>query len=142
MVLSNLDRELLKSCLEKQAGSWEDFVERFLGLIKLVVLSSAEIRSISLSDADCDELVTEVFRDLLADDMAILRQFREQSSLGTYLVVTSRRMVVRKLLEILRKSPAEVGTNITAKQSPALEPTLTKPTEKSARGIEARITAE
>ncbi len=103
MVLSNLDRDLLKSCLDKQPNSWEDFVERFLGLVKLVVDSTAVERGFVITKPESDELVAEVFQIFLADDMAILRQFRGQSSLGTYLVVVSRRIATSELHQRRRR---------------------------------------
>ena len=42
MVLSNLDRDLLNRCLSGTPDAWEDFVDRFLGLITYVV---SEVRT-------------------------------------------------------------------------------------------------
>jgi RNA polymerase sigma-70 factor (ECF subfamily) len=51
-----------------------------------------------------DDLCAEVFLAILADDFAILRRFKEESSLATYLAVISRRIVVR---EIVRRRMSE-----------------------------------
>ena len=49
MALTNLDRELLRRCLAKQPGAWNDFVDRFLGLIYHVVQHTAHLRSTPLT---------------------------------------------------------------------------------------------
>ncbi|MEZ6076270.1 MAG: sigma-70 family RNA polymerase sigma factor [Pirellulaceae bacterium] len=53
-----------------------------------------------------DDLVAEIMLGLVDQDYAVLRRFRGQSSLGTYLVVISRRIAVRKLAKMRRVSKA------------------------------------
>ncbi|RMG03069.1 MAG: sigma-70 family RNA polymerase sigma factor [Planctomycetota bacterium] len=108
MVLSEIDRHLLQRCLERKPRAWEDFVDRFLGLVVHVVNHSAQARSIRLSDADRDDLCAEVFLTLVRDDFAVLRHFRGQCSLATYLTVVARRVVVRELLR-RNKTPASLS---------------------------------
>jgi RNA polymerase sigma-70 factor (ECF subfamily) len=107
VALSEIDRNLLSRCLDDKPGAWEDFVDRFMGLVVHVVNHSAQARSIRLSAADRDDLSAEVFLAILKDDFAILRHFRAQSSLATYLAVIARRVVVRQLLK--RKSAASLS---------------------------------
>jgi RNA polymerase sigma-70 factor (ECF subfamily) len=97
--LSDIDRKLLERCLDRQGGAWEDFVDRFLGLVVHVIHHTAQSRSFRPTPADVDELAGEVFLTIVRDDFATLRQFRGESSLATYLTVVSRRVVVRELLK-------------------------------------------
>lgn len=99
MALHPIDRELLDRCLNRQPGSWEAFVDRYLGLVLHVVGHSAQSRGMTLTPQDREDLTSEVFHAFLADDMAVLRRFRGQSSLATYLTVVARRVVVRELLQ-------------------------------------------
>lgn len=99
MALSDIDRQLLQRCLARQPHAWEDFVDRFLGLVVHVVQHTASVRSLALSEHDLEDLASEVFIAILADDYAVLRRFRGQSSLATYLTVISRRVVVKELLK-------------------------------------------
>ena len=98
MALLEVDRELLERCLARKPRSWEDFVDRFLGLVVHVVNHSAHARSIALTSEDRDDLCGDVFLELLKNDFAALRSFRGESSLATYLTVVARRVVVRKLM--------------------------------------------
>lgn len=98
MALSEIDRNLLDRCLHRKPRAWEDFVDRFLGLVIHVVNHTARARSIRLSAADRDDLCAEVFLAIVKNDFALMRNFRGRSSLATYLTVVSRRIVVRELL--------------------------------------------
>ena len=99
MALSEIDRNLLKRCLHQKPRAWEDFVDRFMGLIVHVVDHTARSRSVRLSDSDRDDLCAEVFFSVIKDEFAVLRRFRGQSSLATYLTVIARRVVVKQILK-------------------------------------------
>lgn len=98
MALSEIDRNLLDRCLQRKPRAWEDFVDRFMGLVVHVVNHTAQARSIRLSPEDRDDLCAEVFLNVIRDDFALLRHFRGQASLATYLTVVSRRIVVKRML--------------------------------------------
>ena len=100
VVLSSIDRQLLNRCLDRQDQAWTEFVDRFLGLVIHVVEHSAGTRGLSLVQELREDLVAEVFASLIRDDFAILRKFRGQSSLATYLTIVGRRIVVRKLQQL------------------------------------------
>lgn len=98
MALSDFDRRLLDRCLSGAPQAWEDFVDRFMGLVVHVVNHAAQSRSIRLSASDREDLVAEVFLAIVDNDYGTLRRFRGQSSLATYLTVVAHRVVVRKML--------------------------------------------
>jgi RNA polymerase sigma-70 factor, ECF subfamily len=104
MALSDIDRSLLQRCLARKPRAWEDFVDRFMGLVIHVVNHSTQCRSMRLPPEDREDLVADVFLTVVKDDLAVLRNFRGDSSLATYLTVIARRVVVRELL----KRPASV----------------------------------
>jgi len=99
VALSEIDRSLLDRCLSRKPRAWEDFIDRFMGLVVHVINHTAQCRSINLSAADREDLAAEVFLAVVDNDMAVLRHFRGKSSLATYLTVIARRVVVRKLVE-------------------------------------------
>lgn len=97
MALTNLDRDLLKRCLAHQPGAWNDFVDRFLGLVYHVIHHTAHLRSTPLRPEDVEDLAAEVLLQIVANNYAVLHQFRGNSSLATYLTVISRRICVHEL---------------------------------------------
>ncbi|MCY2962914.1 MAG: sigma-70 family RNA polymerase sigma factor [Planctomycetota bacterium] len=107
MALTDIDRNLLQRCLSGSPEGWRDFVNRFLGLFIHVVQHSAQSRSLTVSSEDVEDLCAEVFLALLDRDFAILRQFRGNASLATYLCVISRRIIVRQLAQ--RRSAEAFG---------------------------------
>lgn len=107
MALSDIDRQLLERCLSGKPQAWQDFVDRYMGLVIHVVNHTAESRSLKFSDADTEDLVSEVFLAVIANDYRVLRRFRGQSSLATYLTVVARRIVVRQLIKRLPEPHAD-----------------------------------
>jgi RNA polymerase sigma-70 factor, ECF subfamily len=97
VALTQLDRDLLRRCLSHQPGAWNDFVDRFLGLIYHVVHHTAHLRSSPLRPEDTEDLAAEILLQIVSSDYAVLRQFRGQCSLATYLTVISRRICVHQL---------------------------------------------
>lgn len=108
MTLSEIDRQLLEKCLSNEPRSWEAFIDRFLGLVIHVINHTTESRGVKISQAERDDLVSEVFLALLNNDCAVLRRFRRQSSLATYLTVIARRVIVHKI-SVSRQVPMPGG---------------------------------
>jgi len=128
VALSELDRKLLDRCLDRKPRSWEDFVDRFMGLVIHVINHSSQARSIRLSAEDREDLCAEVFMTLVKNDFAVLRRFHGQSSLATYLTVIARRVVVKDLLE--HKSAAKLHS-VTVPPS--------EPVDSAAEDLEDRV---
>ena len=82
MALSDIDRNLLDRCLNSKPRAWEDFVDRFMGLVVHVINHTAQCRSLRLSAADREDLAAEVFLAIVDNDMAVLRHFRGQELAG------------------------------------------------------------
>ncbi len=99
MVLSEIDRRLLQRCIHRKPHAWEDFVDRFVGLVMHVIRHTARTRSLSLTREDEEDLAAEFFTALIRDNYSVLRRFRGESSLTTYLTVVARRVIVRELLK-------------------------------------------
>lgn len=114
MALTEIDRRLLKQCLARTPGAWQDFVDRFIGLFVHVVQHTANSRSIRLSADDVDDLCSEIFLTLLKGDFAVLRHFKAQSSLATYLTVIARRIVIH---ELVRRKKEEALGHVAAHQA-------------------------
>ena len=61
MALSDIDRNLLDRCLNNKPRAWEDFVDRYMGLVVHVINHTAQCRSLRLSTSDREDLAAEVF---------------------------------------------------------------------------------
>jgi RNA polymerase sigma-70 factor (ECF subfamily) len=108
VALTKADRALLERCLEQKPGAWNEFVDRFLGLIYHVIHHTAHLRSVPMRAEDVEDLAAEVMLRIVANNYAVLRQFRGNSSLATYLTVVARRISVEELTRrgAIREAPA------------------------------------
>lgn len=97
MPFTAVDRALLQRCLSHEPGAWNDFVDRFLGLIYHTARHTAYLRSMPLRPEDVEDVAAEILLQVVANDYAVLKQFRGQSSLATYLTVIARRTCVHEL---------------------------------------------
>jgi RNA polymerase sigma-70 factor (ECF subfamily) len=98
MSSNHLDNTLLERCLARQERAWEDFVDRFLGLVLHVIDHTVSKREIRLRTDERNTLCERVFAALGHDQFRLLREFNARSSLTTYLSVIVRRIVVRSSL--------------------------------------------
>src|SRR5207244_4736041 len=73
------------------------FVDRYLGLIYHVVHHTSYLRSTPLRPEDIEDVAAEILLQAVANGYGMLRQFRGQCSLATYLTVISRRICVHEL---------------------------------------------
>lgn len=97
MALTDIDKELLKRCLSRQPGSWNDFVDRYLGLIYHAVHFTAHLRSARLGPEDTEDIASEILVQIIADNYKVLREFNGSANLATYLTVIARRICVHEL---------------------------------------------
>jgi RNA polymerase sigma-70 factor (ECF subfamily) len=93
-----VDRDLLRRCLNREPGSWNDFVDRFLSLIYHTIGYTAHARSVRVAPEDVEDIAAEVLLRIVADNFKVLREFRKESSLATYLTVIARRVCVHELV--------------------------------------------
>ena len=126
MALTDVDRGLLSRCLHRTPGAWEEFTGRFGGLLVHVVRHTGACRSVPLSHDAEDDLVADVFVELLADDCAALRRFKGHSSLASYLTVVARRTAVR---QITRRRLAEAMGHVDGHRPPGSRPDPHAPPE-------------
>jgi len=105
--LRDIDRKLIDRCLGKEPGAWNDFVDRYMGLIYHVIQHAAYARSRALSAEDVEDIAAEVLLKIVDDEYAILKKFKGISSLPTYLTVIARRICVKQLIK--RQREEELG---------------------------------
>jgi RNA polymerase sigma-70 factor, ECF subfamily len=97
VALTDIDQDLLKRCLAKKPGAWNDFVDRYLSLIYHAIHYTSHLRSARLSPEDVEDIAAEVLVQIVSHDYRVLRDFKGTASLATYLTVISRRICVHEL---------------------------------------------
>jgi RNA polymerase sigma-70 factor (ECF subfamily) len=107
MPLRDIDSKLIDRCLRKKPGAWNDFVDRYMGLIYHVIQHVAYARSRLLTSEDVEDIAAEIMLKIVEHDYAVLKKFKGLSSLPTYLTVISRRVCVKELIK--RHRQEELG---------------------------------
>lgn len=105
MPLTPTDRDLLQRCFRHEYGAWNDFVDRYLGLIYHVVHHTAYLRANKVTPEDVEDIAADVLLQIVKEDYAVLRQFRQESSLSAYLTVIARRICVHELNRRMTSRP-------------------------------------
>ena len=106
MPLRDIDSKLIDRCLGKEPGAWNDFVDRYMGLIYHVIQHVAYARSRLLTTEDVEDIAAEIFLKIVDNDYAVLKKFKGMSSLPTYLTVIARRTCVKELIKRHREARA------------------------------------
>ncbi len=115
MPLTPADRNLIQRCLNRQPGAWNELVDRYLGLIYHTIHHTAHLRSAQLHPEDVEDIAAEVLFKIVANDFAVLQQFKGKCSLASYLTVIARRSCVQ---EIARRSAAKEAQAPPKKDAP------------------------
>jgi RNA polymerase sigma-70 factor, ECF subfamily len=137
--LREIDRQLIDRCLRKEPGAWNDFVDRYMGLIYHVIHHVSHARSMVLSPPDIEDIAAEIFLEIVDDDYGVLRRFKGASSLPTYLTVVARRICVKEVIK--RHREAELGHSqahraIVAEEEPSAEAEAIASAEEVERMLE------
>jgi RNA polymerase sigma-70 factor (ECF subfamily) len=122
MALTAVDRSILQRLLQHDSGAWNDFVDRFLGIIYHTIHYTAHLRSNPLTPELVEDVAQEILTQIAANDYALLRQFRSKSSLATYLTVIARRISVRELVKRVGTTRKSLPSEYRAKAPEAAKP--------------------
>lgn len=110
----------LTGCLEGRKEAWDQFVERYAGVVHAGVRRTLSGPSGSPGTDDIHDCVQEVFVRLVKDDYRALRRFDpERASIVTWLTVVARNVTIDFLRR--QKAPAASldGVDIAATDPPA-----------------------
>ncbi len=134
MPLTEIDRQLIGRCLEREPEAWCEFVDRYLGVVFHVIQHTAHMRGMVLHADDAEDLAADVMSTIVDSNFKVLRRFRGKSSMASYLAVIARRVVVNKLSRraIYEKKMHGAKIEQEGKQSVPPSPTSTTKTRFTA----------
>ncbi len=128
MPLREIDRTLIDRCLRHEAGAWNDFVDRYMGLIYHVIHHVGHARTLVLAPADIEDIAAEVLLAVIADDYSVLHNFKGSSSLPTYLTVIARRVCIKQVIKRRREGdPGQGAGNRTGTSEEAVTEAVSEP---------------
>ena len=117
MLESSRQRSILGGCLKRNYDGWELFLDDYLPSLFHVICDVESRNGFHLNQVELnkEELLAGVITRFIENDFAILRNFRGESSLDTFLVVTARRIAIelcqsitsRKMFDRDQDNPVE-----------------------------------
>jgi RNA polymerase sigma-70 factor (ECF subfamily) len=100
------DLQLARRLIGRDAGAWSEFVEQYQGLVYSRVLHVVREWRRRVERSAVEDMVAEVFSQLVTNDFATLRGFEGRSSLSTWLTVITRRICWQALSRAAVEQPA------------------------------------
>ncbi len=91
------EAELARRCAEGDRGAWELFLDRYGALLRALVRRLLRHYSGRADDVDTDEIVADVLLALVRRERALLKAYKPEYRLSTYLGVIIRTEVIRWL---------------------------------------------
>lgn len=106
------DQRFVARLAAREPAAWEEFLERYDGLIAGVCRRALASLGRAPDDADVADAASEVLRALLERDALLLRRFRTGSSLASYLGVIAHTRTLnllrgRRAVSSLEEDPAD-----------------------------------
>jgi len=92
-----MDTEILNNCIAGGPRGWENFVDRFTGLVFHVINHVYRMRFQNVSPTEREAVCAMVFAALHHDHYRLLKHYRGKSTVSGFLSVVARRIVVRHL---------------------------------------------
>jgi RNA polymerase sigma-70 factor (ECF subfamily) len=112
------DEDLVRACAAGDPDAWRRFVDLYSGWVLRVARSTIRRHTGQAHEADAEDAASEVFRQLVERDRAILRSLRPPYHLKAWLAIVARRSVNKLLRK--RRAPAPLKEPVAA--PPAGEP--------------------
>lgn len=117
---------LVAACADGDPVAWERFVARYGTLVAALARRMLTRRAGRVGDADVDEVVSAVWFALLREDRKLLRRYRPEFRVSTYLGVIARTEVGRHLRRAAAR-PASLSTDAEAGGGPPADPRAASP---------------
>ncbi len=95
------EQELLRACVERKTGAWEDFLARYSKLIYYSIHRTCQSRNYRPEPDELEDLYAELLVNLIKDDCKKLRQYRGDR--GATVATWIRTITVRFAIDHLRR---------------------------------------
>jgi RNA polymerase sigma-70 factor (ECF subfamily) len=112
------EADLVAACAAGDREAWAEFVDRFGPLVMALARRMLARRTGSAPDAEVDEVASRVFLALVRGERRLLRRYRPEYRVSTYLGVVCRTEVGKHL----RRRPRPVASLSADEDGPAIEP--------------------
>ncbi|MGL6226411.1 MAG: hypothetical protein ACRC10_07275 [Thermoguttaceae bacterium] len=95
MYLAELDNDILSNCLLSKQRGWENFIDRFMGLVLHVIDDTATTQNRSFNEKEREMCCVAIFQSFRANNFLLLRNYQKGATLSSYLTIIARRSLIR-----------------------------------------------
>jgi RNA polymerase sigma-70 factor (ECF subfamily) len=87
------DRGLIRACTKRQSGAWEEFIDRYSALVYHVIWKAlrSETQTIGSSTVEVEDICSEVFSQIVANNFKLLKSFEWRCKFSTWLGIITYR---------------------------------------------------
>jgi len=87
------DRELIRACIRRQEGAWEKFIDQYSALVYHVIWKAlrSETPGAGSSRVEVEDICSEVFSQVVANNFKLLRSFQWRCKFSTWLGIITYR---------------------------------------------------
>jgi RNA polymerase sigma factor (sigma-70 family) len=87
------DRGLIRACTRRQHGAWEKFIDQYSALVYHVIWKAlrSETQSVGSSTVEVEDICSEVFAQIVANDFKLLKSFQWRCKFSTWLGIITYR---------------------------------------------------
>ncbi len=97
MALNSADKNTVEACLDRYPGAWNHFVNENINLVYHTIHHSAYRLGYKITFEDVEDIASEIFLEVLKNNLAFMQAYRGESKLSTYLCVLAQRTAVREI---------------------------------------------
>lgn len=97
MASNSADKNLVEGCLDRFPGAWNQLVDENIQLIFHGIYQVGFRMGYRVTSEDVEDITSEVFVEILKEDLLFLRAYRGESKLSTYLCTLVHRKAVHEI---------------------------------------------
>lgn len=91
------EQELVQRCIAGDPVAWKSFLARYGSIITAVARHSFRLRGLACSESDVDDVLQDTVTALVENEARLLRSFRFEASLRTWLALVARTYARRRI---------------------------------------------
>lgn len=91
----NQDQNLIDKCIECNALSWREFVDKYVNLVYSAAYNIVSRHDNYISKSDIEDICQIVFMNLFANDCSVLKKYNSQKAMfSTWLTIITRNVAI------------------------------------------------
>ncbi len=113
---------LIDGCIRREQEAWSEFLRRFGSLIRGTIICKLKLFGQAGARSDADDVVQEVFKDLIENDCRTLSSIRNRDRIEPWLCAVALHKTIDFIRRKSRRERSDEGHSRAAEQDAAYSP--------------------